>query len=150
DERPAGVVLVQLERVVGEAVLPLLDEELHRLELAQVVRDAGLGDAHQRDQLADVERRLRDEPQDAKPGRVAERAIGLGERLHINASAYLDSGDGASQTVVLGQRAVQRERNQAAVRPNPSSRATLGSQPSTVRAASGPTELRRCWPVPGA
>jgi len=71
DERPAGVVLLQVERVVGESVLPLLHEELHRLELAQVVRDAGLGDAHQRDQLAHVQGRLGDQPQDAQTGGVA-------------------------------------------------------------------------------
>src|SRR5205807_1594620 len=125
--------------VVGVPVLPLLVEELHRLELAQVVRDAGLRDAHQRDQLGDVQGRPGDQPQDAQPGGVAERPIRLGKGLHINVSAYLDLRGRASGRMEVST-------------PVPTLSAPLASEASASRFAratsSTYTKSRVCPPSP--
>ena len=141
DERPARIFGAQVERVVGEAALPLLDEKLHRLELAEMVGDGRLGDADERDDLAHVQGRLGDEPEDAEPGRVTEGAVGLGERFHIRESAYLDSESAASH--------LDWARNQSTVRRSPSSNPTRGSHPSVLFASPGSMTLLRCSPAAG-
>src|SRR5205823_8520311 len=94
--------------------------------------------------------RLRDEAQDAQPGGVAERAVGLRKRFHIRVFAYLDSERPARSLSLLAR--YQRPSgalNHAAVRSSPSSNPTRGSHPSAFFAAAGSMTLRRCSPGAG-
>jgi hypothetical protein len=48
-----------------------------------MMRDGGLGQAHQRHQLADVERGFGEKAKDAQAGGIPEGAKGLRESKHI-------------------------------------------------------------------
>src|SRR6185295_7669661 len=70
------------------AAVALLLDEAALLEEAQVTRDAGLGDAEDRGQLADVQPLLLEEAQDAQAGFVAQQPEEGGRRFHISKYRY--------------------------------------------------------------
>ncbi len=76
---------------VGEAALALLDDQAGVLEQAEVAGHAGLGDAEDPRQLADVQPLGREQPQNPQPGVVAEQPEQAGGLCHIYKSTLIDA-----------------------------------------------------------